>query len=121
MNQFPSIEDAVRVAIKDHPLTVTPVWVPKVVRAKYEAQVEALVGRLVAVLTRREADRVEMLMTVGVRNFGVHPPLVREVVAELELGEPLDETTRAFIRSNFVDHINHLRQEAGLPPIEEGP
>jgi hypothetical protein len=72
-------------------------------------------------LIEREQALVERLLGVGTFQFGVEPAFAMEVFAEVGLGRPLDNETRALIHRSFIAKMNEYREAAGMPPIEEGP
>ena len=57
----------------------------------------------------REDLMAEHLRVAGLM-FGAHPPIVAEALATIGIGTPLGEEQRAFIRTQFINHIEALRR-----------
>jgi hypothetical protein len=72
-------------------------------------QLDALVFALVT----REQERVEQLGVIAVTQFGVHPEFFAEVMAALEMGSPMTTEQRAYIHSQFHQHLEELRRQYG--------
>lgn len=73
-----------------------------------EARHEALIAALYA----RE-DNIGDLLRLAGQQFGMYPQIVSEVLAQVGVGTPLDETTREFIRAQFVTLMQQLREQHG--------
>lgn len=58
---------------------------------------EALIGALVD----REQALADVLRMAG-QQFGMYPQIVAEVLAEVEMGEPISVDQRAMIKAQFV-------------------
>lgn len=76
-----------------------------------DASPEVLIGLLVA----REQAMAELLRMAGMQ-FGMYPQIVAEVLAEVEMGEPLDPPERAFIKAQFqalMEELTRQQHEGG--------
>ena len=75
---------------------------------------------LVASLIERENIMADQLRSLG-QQFGLYPEIVAESLASVEMGSPLDEVTRAYVRQQFVDLMDRLREQQGpVPPPDAG-
>ena len=75
---------------------------------------------LVASLVERENIMADQLRSLG-QQFGLYPEIVAESLASVGMGSPLDETTRAYVRQQFVDLMERLRQgQQGPTPPPDG-
>lgn len=73
--------------------------------------------RLMLDLYRREDEVADTIREAGML-FGLHAPIVAEVLTNaVRLGTPVSEEARALVRQQFIEHINHLREqgEGGQP------
>jgi|SRR5262245_21234074 len=65
---------------------------------------------LQAALTAREDAMADVLRLAGVQ-YGLFPQIVAEVLAEVGLGTPLDDTARDHVRANYVALMQQLEAE----------
>lgn len=65
---------------------------------------------LIAALVAREDNMADLLRMAGVQ-FGLYAEIVSEVLAQIGLGTAPTEEERAFIRQQFINLMNRLRQE----------
>lgn len=61
-------------------------------------------------------DQIKDWLTIVASNLGTYPELVAEVMAQSNLGSPVDEATRAHIRSNYTARMLWLQQQFGQQP-----
>lgn len=71
---------------------------------------------LVAALVAREQAMADVLRQAGMQ-FGMYPQIVAEVLAEVEMGEPISPEQRAMIRGQF----NALMEQIAAAQRGEGP
>lgn len=83
---------------------------PSLVRATYPGGPEVLIGAL----QQREDTLVEVLRSVAVEMFGLHPEIVAEVFTNMvPIGTPADEQMKQFVHVQFARHIEELRRQQG--------
>lgn len=70
---------------------------------------------LVASLMEREDLMADQLRSIG-QQFGLFPEIVAESLAAVEMGTPLDDATRAYVRQQFVDLMDKIRAQQQPPP-----
>jgi len=73
-----------------------------------DEQVSGVTGALLA----REETMADMMRMAGLQ-FGLYPEIVSEVFAEIGIGNPIDDATRAMIRQQFVMLMERLQAEHG--------
>ena len=61
-------------------------------------------------LRTREDNMADVLRLAGVQ-FGLFSEIVAEVLAEVGLGTPIDDNQRMFIRRQFAELMQRLREE----------
>jgi hypothetical protein len=71
---------------------------------------------LQAVLMRREDEIAETLRVAGAQ-FGLFPEIVAEVLTEIGIGTPPDDTTREFIKQNFIARMQWIQQQQQPPGV----
>jgi hypothetical protein len=80
--------------------------------ARYDQIPDGQRQDLVNALVEREEGIAEALRLAGLQ-FGVYPQIVAEVFAQVEIGQPLEETQREFIRAQFVALMEQLQRQHG--------
>lgn len=73
---------------------------------------EEQVADLTSNLVERENLMADMFRLAGIQ-FGLYPWIMAEVFADVGIGTPPDETTRAMIRTQFVHGMEELRRQMG--------
>ena len=71
---------------------------------------------LQTILLSREDQIAEALRMAG-SQFGLFPEIVAEVLTEIGLGTPPDDTTREFIKSNFIARMQWIQQQQQPPGV----
>lgn len=67
---------------------------------------------LIQALVQREEAMADMLRMAGVQ-FGLYPQIVAEVLAQVEMGVPIEVQQREFIRAQFVALMEELQRQHG--------
>lgn len=89
--------------------------------------IEEIVGQnhdapdaLIAALTDRE-DKIADNIRMAAIQFGAMPQFTAKVLMDLGLGSPVSEEQRALIDAQFLDTINQMREQVGLPALDDVP
>lgn len=67
---------------------------------------------LITALVEREEAMADTLRLAGVQ-FGLFPQIVSEVLAEVQMGRPIEAAQREFIRAQFVALMEELQNQQG--------
>lgn len=72
---------------------------------------DAAKASLRELLVARE-ENIKTLLSLAGQQFALYPEVVAEVLAQCNLGEPLDTATRALIHSRYHEAVNKLVADA---------
>jgi hypothetical protein len=65
---------------------------------------------LINALVNREEGMAEALRMAGMQ-FGLYPQIVSEVLAQVEMGRPIEAVQREFIRVQYVGLMEELQRQ----------
>ena len=77
---------------------------------------ESAAAAMTDFLMQREDQIAETLRVAG-SQFGLFPEIVAEVLTEIGIGTPPDDTTREFIKQNFIARMQWIQQQQQPPGV----